>query len=217
MINNMTDFKYILWAWNGTLLNDVEDCIFCMNKMLSTRGLDTIDAGRYREIFTFPVIEYYRDLGFDFEKEPFTNLAEEYISLYTERSLASPLHKNVIAVLDQLKSLKYRQRIVSAMEQKALEEHTHLHGINHFFENIVGLDNIHAKSKIDNAVALIKNNSIIKDQCIVIGDTYHDFEVAEKLGARCILINNEHQQLKNYSFNDYVTIVDQISDILEII
>lgn len=103
------------------------------------------------------------------------------------------------------------------MEQKELEKQTHLHEINHFFENIVGLDNIHAKSEIDNAFALIKNSCIDIDQCVVIGDTYHDFEVADKLGTRCILINNGHQQLKNYTFNERVTIVDQISCALEIL
>lgn len=213
----MNQTKYILWDWNGTLLNDVEDSISCINEMLRKRDMKQLDYDSYREIFTFPVIDYYREIGFDFDIEPFSVLAVEFISIYREKSRKSPLHNDVLSVLNHMKTHNKKQLIVSAMEQNALEHQTHQHRINHFFERIVGLDNIHAKSKIDNARALIENEKMDTENCVVIGDTYHDFEVADQLGTNCILINNGHQNLKKYDFNDKVTIVNRISDVLAII
>ena len=57
----------VIWDFNGTILDDVAAGIASVNKMLSDRGLPTIkDEEHYRKIFRFPIIEYYRALGFDF-------------------------------------------------------------------------------------------------------------------------------------------------------
>ena len=82
---------YVVWDWNGTLFDDVALCIQVMNGMLEKRGLPRL-AGpeQYRQVFTFPVEEYYKALGFDFSREPFSQLAAEYISEYDRRGPGLP-------------------------------------------------------------------------------------------------------------------------------
>ena len=72
----------ILWDWNGTLLDDVEICRAVLNGMLGRRGIAPVSLDRYREIFTFPIREYYRLAGFDFSRESYETLAEEYMRIY---------------------------------------------------------------------------------------------------------------------------------------
>ena len=55
----ISKYKYIIWDWNGTLLNDVWLCIEIMNEMLENRNLPSITYDKYREIFDFPVQRYY--------------------------------------------------------------------------------------------------------------------------------------------------------------
>ncbi|SVD25320.1 uncharacterized protein METZ01_LOCUS378174, partial [marine metagenome] len=64
-------YKHIIWDWNGTLLDDGWLFVDVMNSILRRRGMDTITLEKYREIFGFPVKDYYLKLGFDLEKEPF--------------------------------------------------------------------------------------------------------------------------------------------------
>ena len=66
MIEKIAKHKHIIWDWNGTLINDVWLVVEAMNKMLKKRNLPKIDSKKYREIFDFPVTEYYSKLGFDF-------------------------------------------------------------------------------------------------------------------------------------------------------
>ena len=61
--------QFCVWDWNGTLLDDVQVCVDTMNAMLEKRGLPLLDTARYREIFTFPVQEYYRAAGFVAQNE----------------------------------------------------------------------------------------------------------------------------------------------------
>ena len=75
----MNRYSHVIWDWNGTLLNDIEWCLSIVNRMLANRDLKPLGSvSEYRNVFCFPIIEYYKNVGFDFEKEPFETLAEEY-------------------------------------------------------------------------------------------------------------------------------------------
>ncbi|MBK7029079.1 MAG: hypothetical protein IPH45_07645 [Bacteroidales bacterium] len=72
----------IILDWNGTLLDDTAICLDSMNQMLSHRHLPLLTLEKYREVFTFPVIQYYTTIGFDFETEPWDKAAIGFIELY---------------------------------------------------------------------------------------------------------------------------------------
>ena len=61
----MTKYDYILWDWNGTIVDDLNINFKIINQLLKERNLPTITLQRYKEIFTFPIIEFYRSAGFD--------------------------------------------------------------------------------------------------------------------------------------------------------
>ena len=61
----------IFWDWNGTLMDDVDFTHSCLNWMLETHGYpQRYDLAAYRELFGFPIEDYYRCAGFDFVRHP---------------------------------------------------------------------------------------------------------------------------------------------------
>ena len=53
----------IFWDWNGTLMDDVDFTHGCLNWMLETHGYpQRYDLNEYREIFGFPIEEYYTEM-----------------------------------------------------------------------------------------------------------------------------------------------------------
>ena len=213
--NNM-DKKLIIWDWNGTLLNDVEACVQAMNIMHTKRNRKLIDPKLYKDIFTFPVKKYYETLGFDFNQESFEELSVEYIDLYKKLSGKSPLHERVIEVLDFFKANNHRQIILSASEQLALDKQVKERGIFYYFDAIIGLDNIYAKSKLDNATNFINNSQVDFEQIVLIGDTFHDYEVAKAIGAECILIQVGHQNLDRFDLEGKALIVKDFLELKEL-
>jgi phosphoglycolate phosphatase len=186
----------IIWDWNGTLLNDVELCISSVNSLLKDRNLPQINTKKYKDIFSFPVKEYYKTLGFDFEAEDFSVPAHQYIDLYYAGFDSCSLQKNVVEVLTHFRENGIRQFVLSAMEHEMLEKTLKIKGIFHFFEGVAGLKDHYAVSKIDVGKKLILDYGIDREKTIMIGDTTHDFEVAEQLGVKCILISDGHQTEK---------------------
>ena len=198
----------IIWDWNGTLLNDLDFCISTINILLKKRELTLLNRNLYREVFTFPVKDYYRAVGFDFEKEEFAIPAKEFIDLYDKGVENCTLHLKAIEILSWFKEKNTRQFVLSAMQQNMLEQTIKHNSIYNYFEGVFGLDNHYAVSKIERGKQLILEFNLEKDKTWIIGDTIHDFEVAEKLGIKCILIADGHQSEKQLKSTGAVVISD---------
>jgi phosphoglycolate phosphatase len=195
----MQKYKHIIWDWNGTLLNDAWLCVEVMNGMLRQRNLPLITLGHYREIFDFPVRDYYGLLGFDFKKDPFEVVGMEFMVLYNQRQKECRLHEHVPEILDCIGKNGYGQSILSAREQTELRQETIDLGVNRFFGQIEGLDDHYAHGKTDVGIRLLKKLGIDKNKILFIGDTLHDAAVAQELGIACILVPNGHQSAERLS------------------
>jgi len=183
----------IIWDWNGTLLNDLELCIASINRLLEKRNLQLLTHDHYKEVFSFPVKDYYTAIGFDFSKENFSVPAHEFIDLYNAGVPNCSLQPDARKVLDHLRSKGVKQYVLSAMQHTMLEETLKHQKIYAYFNGVAGLDHHYATSKIERGKELIAKFNIDKEKTTMIGDTIHDFEVAEKLGIHCLLIANGHQ------------------------
>jgi len=187
-----SNYKHIIWDWNGTLLDDVGLCVDIINGVLSRRNLDSLTLNYYRDIFTFPIKNYYKKAGFDFDQYTFEEVGQEWINEYERRKNECKLHKGVMEILTLLQSKKIEQSILSAYSHKTLIEIVTNLKLNEFFKYIIGLDNIYASSKIELGKELMKNISN-KGKVLLIGDTEHDYEVSKEIGADCALIADGHQ------------------------
>ncbi len=185
-------YTHIAWDFNGTLLDDVSVGVQTMNTLLSKRKLSLLRGQEeYRDIFCFPIIEYYRRLGFDFETESFDILAVEWMAEYLKRAEGAQLFSGVRSVLQKIGSAGAQQIILSASEKNTLIRQLRQLEIDMYFSDILGLGDIYANSKLD--IAQTWANKSKDRQVLLIGDTVHDCEVASAVGFDCILIAQGHQ------------------------
>ena len=191
----MQDAKYthIIWDFNGTILDDVRLGIDCVNVMLAKRGLPILpDKDAYRRAFGFPIDEYYRRLGFDFEKEDYdTVLAPEWVALYLAGEADCPLMEGERQTVETLHRRGVPQIVLSATKLEQLTAQLNRLGLTAYFEEIIGLDNIHARSKKEQALEWKRRH--LQANPLFVGDTEHDAEVAEAVEADCLLYTGGHQ------------------------
>lgn len=195
MNNSPKNFNHIIWDWNGTLFNDVELCANIMNLLLTQESLPNISIKRYKEIFTFPVIEYYKIAGHTFENKSFEVLGKQFMDEYEARKNSCDLFIGARNLLVELQLRNIKQHLLSAYEQNSLNLIVKYFGIDSYFQNVIGLDNIYASGKSQLAKKIaekIRNNGTI-GKILLIGDTIHDYEVAQEINSECILISHGHQ------------------------
>jgi len=75
---------------------------------------------KYKKIFTFPVKEYYAQLGFDFSIEPFEKLAVEYMTELNSDKYQFKLYSGVVKILECISRMGISQSILSASQEEEL-------------------------------------------------------------------------------------------------
>jgi phosphoglycolate phosphatase len=190
MIQN---YQHIIWDWNGTLLDDLSLSIDIVNSMLTQRGLSALTHPRYREVFTFPVRDYYQSIGFDLVRESFDELSLEFVTKYKSRWHESSLYPQARVILEQIRDSGRSQSVLSAHHQETLVELVETFEVAHLFQHLVGLDNSHATSKIHRGERLLTILPHQASEVLLIGDTLHDAEVAEAIDVDCVLVAHGHQ------------------------
>ena len=185
-------YKHIIWDWNGTLFDDAWLCVEIMNEILRKRNMNKITLEQYQMVFEFPVKNYYNKLGFDFEKEAFEVIGTEFIVNYNKNFHRCKLQPKVHYILEKILRLNRTQSILSAMKQKDLENSMELYDLGKYFTEIIGIDNHYAKSKVEKGKKWIKKSAFKRSEILFVGDTSHDYEVAEIIRVDCILIPSGH-------------------------
>lgn len=189
----MSRYRHIIWDWNGTLLNDTWLCVEVLNGLLARRGRSPISAEDYRANFGFPVIQFYEFLGFETDVDSFEAVSREFMSDYEARWLAEcALHPEARDVLADMARAGLTHSVLSAAKQEALEIGIGHFGIREHFHGLCGTDNIYARGKVEQGLFWIEGLDWDPHEVVLVGDTLHDYEVAEAIGTDCILMAHGH-------------------------
>ena len=207
-------YRHIIWDWNGTLLDDAWLSVEIINILLRKRGLPVTDHRRYQREFDFPVREYYRRIGFDLTRYPYEELAKEFIELWDRRYVECSLRPHALRVVQALAASGYQQTVLSASEQSRLEEMVGVFPeLRGCFSQLLGVSDYYAVSKVDNGRRLIAELAHLPAEVVLIGDTTHDFDVAQAMGIASILIPCGHHPREKLARCN-TPIVDSLAELM---
>ncbi len=199
-VNSMR-YSHIIWDWNGTLLNDIWLSVEVINSVAQKYNLKKISQEEYQENFSFPVINFYNYMGFDFTRTTFEEISIEYVDMYNARRHECSLHDGARDFLETAKNSGISQSVLSAYRKDFLNQIITHHNIEKYFDFVSGLDDVFAASKLELGLSHIEKINVPKSQILMIGDTLHDLEVAHAMGVDCILMSHGHHSHKRLEEN----------------
>ncbi len=215
-MKSMEIFNSIIWDYNGTLLDDLKYSVKSINMMLSKRNMPLMSEKKYREVFSFPIKDYYEKIGFDFSDEDWEKVGLEFMANYASLNPETSVYPGALELLDEFYGEK-RQFVLSAMEQNMLEKSVDKAGLKRYFRDIAGINNLYADSKIIKGRALFERQGLDPEKTCFIGDTSHDWEVARQLGCGCILLGCGHQSLSRLKKTECPLVVECHADIKKLL
>lgn len=191
---------YVVWDWNGTLLDDVAAALGALNRMLRERGLAETTREYYCANFSFPVKPLYSRLGMDPDAE-WQRICDDFHRYLAEGEQG--IRSDAVAALELLRRNGVGQSILSALRQDLLLRDTTKFGVAQYFDLIYGVDNLDGATKLSRGHELYSRLFAAPDgpgagasMRWMIGDTLHDVEVARELGLEPILVAGGHQCLE---------------------
>jgi phosphoglycolate phosphatase len=212
---NFKEIKHIIWDWNGTLVDDAQLCVDIMNGIRAKRSLSPISLENYRETFDFPVIEYYRRIGFDLEKESFEILSNEFINGYIASRKNVQLQQGALDALNYFRKRNLPQCMLSATQLETLKQTLDEYGIEHYFKTVLGLEHHYADGKGHLGETWLKKNPIEPKHVLFIGDTLHDLDVANTMGINCLLVAKGHHSKERLE-SAQVTVINDLKELITI-
>ncbi len=217
VINANSKPSAIIWDWNGTLLDDLDFSVYCLNILLSDFGYtQRYSKEQYHEIFDFPIINYYKSAGFDFEKHPFDILAKRFMEHYIKGSIKCNAKKSAHIALNAFRDAGIKQVILSASPRDLLIEQVTARRLDGYFNEMLGLTDIYARSKVELGKNWISQSGIDIKNAVMIGDTSHDAEVAAAMGVRCILHSGGHHNTTTLAKTG-CSIVNSLADLPDLL
>jgi phosphoglycolate phosphatase len=135
-----------------------------------------------------------------------------WVAIYNEKSKDSTLCPGVREVLEKVSKLDLKQVVFSATEREMLMGQLESLDIVGYFDEIIGLDNIHAASKLHLAQRWREAHPDAK--ILYVGDTIHDAHNAQVLGADCLLFAGGHQSRQRLEKCGF-PIIEKMEEILE--
>jgi phosphoglycolate phosphatase len=188
----MARYDHVVWDWNGTLFDDAWLCRDIVNGLLAQHGKPALSEQRYQEVFDFPVRDYYRRAGFDFSRVPYEILANRFIEQYETRRGECRLRNGAMESLQRCRGLNVTQSILSVYPQRSLAGIVEALGIRGFFASLYGLENHYAAGKVEIGRRMMRETGHFPQRTVLVGDTTHDWEVAQTLGIGCVLMPGGH-------------------------
>ncbi len=184
---------HVIWDWNGTLLNDLDHAVLTVNRLLSEENLPITTIENYKKEFGFPVVDYYRRMGFDTQPAKFKELCERFNDYFYAGLKDCGLWPGARETLQYVKALGKTQSLLSATEHSTLQASVKFFAVEDLFHHIFGIADKLAESKVARGHDLMKKAGVPPAETVLIGDTNHDHEVADALGIDIILVEHGHQ------------------------
>lgn len=209
-------YTHIIWDFNGTLADDVEISVECVNDTLKKYNKPQTNAQEYLDEINMSLEEYYGK-RLDLSVITMGEIFKSFQKGYAERLDKLPLMKGAKEILDYCKECGAKQYIVSSFEQTALDNCIKKLNIGQYFESVSGADDIFCGSKSHRA------KKITDEACggaVLIGDSISDYETALEAGCNCILICKGHQKKEDLlkctpKDGTNVTVIDDVTQLKE--
>lgn len=186
-------YSDVIWDWNGTLADDVDCTVDCVNDLLLRLGLPKTDREEYLGMICPSIREYYAKL-IDLEQFPLEQALLSFQQSYAARIDSVPLMAGAEELLSALKARGCAQHIVSSFEHNAMAAHVRRLGVFELFDSVSGAGDILCGSKGDRAKRIADR---APGGAVYIGDSINDYNTAVTAGCDCILIAKGHQNRRD--------------------
>ncbi len=193
----LKNYKTVIWDWNGTLFEDAEFCRGITDRIFQRREIPLVDPETHERLFCHPIKQYYENLGIDFSRHSYEDIAAEFVQEYEANAHTLSLRAGAREMLEFVRGEGIRQLILSAAPIEYISKTVERLSLTDFFDTVIGQDNHYGKGKLETARVWAESHDLAPDSTVLIGDTDHDYEVAREIGVDCILIPSGYQHRDN--------------------
>ncbi len=209
-------YDYIIWDYNGTIIDDAWVAVAAENIVLRDHGLSEIDMEFYLRECEMPIENFYNKI-YDFSKCDFEEVADAFLRNYDRISVQAKPFPEVVSAIESFSRLGLQQSVISGFETGRLVKSLKEFRLDGYFGFMSGSDDVNCGPKSERAKRVVEKNGYDPKRTLFIGDMYHDYETSRYVGADCILIAKGHQGADVLRSYKTVRVIDSADELMDLI
>ncbi|MFB7474264.1 HAD family hydrolase [Kitasatospora sp. NPDC056184] len=178
----------IVWDWNGTLRNDLDDHVAALNATLPGLGGEPISVETYQALHRMPIRDFYTDvLGRQLGDEEWHAADTAFLAELARRPVR--LQQGARQLMMGLRARGVRQSLLSLAPHERLVGEVESVGITGLLERVDGRPGPSVPSKAPAMIAHLQalGPGVDPSRTLVIGDSVDDAVAAHAVGAVPVL------------------------------
>lgn len=211
----MTRYKCIIFDWDGTVMDSADKIV---NTMQIAAQMSDIKVPTYAEVAQIiglslkPAIAQLFDLIDDAKVNQIT---ANYKTAFIEHDQTPcPLFNGALDLLTQLQG-HTRLAVATGKARRGLERAWQNSGTSHFFIDSCCADEAQSKPHPDMLEQILKRQSLTAQECLMVGDTSYDMQMAEAIGMDRIGVSYGVHSMPQIQAHEPLAIIEQPLDLLK--
>ena len=179
---------HVVWDWNGTVKDDLDDHVNALNATLPALGGAPVDRDTYRAKHTVPIPNFYaRLLGREITEQEW--LSSDGAFLDHLRAQPVRVRDGAVEMLTALHEAGHTQSLLSLCPHDTLVREVNEAGIGQFFERVEGRSGPSGGTKAAPLAAHLRALGLADQahRVLLIGDAVDDADAALANGAHAVL------------------------------
>jgi len=179
---------HVVWDWNGTLLDDLDQVIAAVNATLRELGESPISVATYGAHYQRPVRRFYESLfGRAVHDDEWRLIDELFHDAYRSQLPNVALAPDATEALEAVDAAGHTQSLLSMLSHDDLVNMTSMFGVDRFMRRVDGLRGVRGVPKQASLESHIEALGLSKLEVVIIGDALDDIAAARAAGTRCVM------------------------------
>lgn len=211
---NNRQYKLLVFDWDGTLVDSIERIVTSLqHASRQVCGIE-VSEGKARSVIGLGLHEAIEKLYPDPGSINIEAVAQSYSQHYLyDNPIPADLFAGVEDMLQQLSDDKYTLAIATGKSRRGLDRALTDSGVGHFFSTTRCPTENRSKPHPDMLNSILQTHDMTADQTLMIGDSEHDFIMAENAGVNAVGVSHGVQDAEALRQHKLVAQLDNITDL----
>lgn len=214
----MNQFNTIIFDWDGTLMDSAGRIVSAMKTSAANVGLPVPEDEAIRHIIGLSMDEVFNQLFPGANELSRSDLFEEYRFQYIDGDKTpTPLFQGVDSLLQNLREHGFNLAVATGKARKGLLRVMGETKLERYFDDSICADEAESKPSPQMLNIITERNGWHKQQCLMIGDTSHDLQMAASAGIASIGVSYGAHPLNKLSPLKPLHILDDINQLADVL
>jgi phosphoglycolate phosphatase len=209
----------VVFDWDGTLIDSTTRIAESLHRAAQDTGLPLLSLGRYRSIIGLGLPEALHSLYPDADEQTRHVLRGHYAAHYIAATEADPClpYDGAVELLENLRDRGIRLAVATGKNRPGLERAFAHSGLAEFFVSSRTADETASKPDPRMLLELLREQGVLSQRSIMVGDTGFDLEMARRARVPAIGVTHGAHDADELMRHDPIALVDHLLHILDVV